>query len=784
MDYCVVGASYIVEGDRTEVVLSLRDPEGRRIIKTDRYQPYFYIQEKQYGFFRRLLELEPELEEYILDIKRGYRSWDGKDLLKIVVKAPFQVKKFVEASRNHKEELKAYIVFYEANILFKYRYLIDHGIYTGVDENLRPVETESRHRMAILDIEVYGETFEEENYRNPIILIGLYDYYTDRYFIIGPPPGVTVNLPDNASIIHCKDEDELIANFKKVWTELSPDIVITFSKYDMRYIYKRLLEKKKDPKFLSPIGIVSRNMNINCLDILDYSEVYKKVFGEPGWNTLDYISKKELGYGKVVLPGSITEVWPVDPSLVVLYNFRDVQLIKDLEDKLGLIRNFIVPIWKITGLEFSKCIKANAIADILHLRDSYGKFVWRSHASVQVRPYKGAIVEAEPGLYENVAVLDWEELYPSIMETFHISWDTWTPNGGDIKIDNKLEFSSKDPGQTVLIMRPLRERRREIKERLKEAPEEEKKILKMLSSAYKAIINALYGIYGFAPKSGLASRLYVPEVASAVTLMGRRVFEETKKFVESIGYKMVYGDTDSIFILLKGEDYKTEASEVARRIEEHISNYIRQNYGVHSKLHISPRDILRKLLVLTKKRYLGVTFQGEMIIKGLEYVRRETAPITSTVQKRLGEILLSGNKEEAEKYVEEVCRMIKEGRIPLEDLAIRPRCTKEDYKTLTRNLKAILFAEKFFGEKIRPGERFFLLYLKGNKSTHINFKGREIELLVNVIGLKKIRDLPKDLEVDYEKMAEYTVLEPSRRFLEAINKKPFKYKTLDSYFGG
>ncbi|MEM2260836.1 MAG: DNA-directed DNA polymerase [Ignisphaera sp.] len=790
MNYCITGFSYIING-RTEVVLTLRDENGNRVGPWFiPYSPYFYIEEEQWHQFVFFLDKHKELEERIVKTERGFLGYNGKRLFKIVVKYPRDVSKIANAIKEYNQDLEIWqkIRLYESNIPFAYRFLIDRKLYTGINDKLEPVDIDSKHRIIILDIEVLGEEdWNEGTYQYPIIIIGFYDYFTDKYTILSVSEKETQYEVDNVEDILCKDEQELIAKFKEKYIDISPDVIITFSPFDIQYLYHRLKELKIDPSFLSPINQIGKNLHIHCVDNLDYSELYKKVFGEQAYHTLDYIAKKELGYGKLFEGHKVRETWHIDKDLVKKYNLRDIKLIKDLEDKLGLIKNFIIPIWKITGLEFSKCLKANAIADILCLRDANGKYVWRSHSYVTVRPYKGALVEAKPGLYENVAVLDWKELYPSIMETFHISWDTYQNVGekADIKIKENVYFSSKTPGQTVVLMKPLRNKREEIKNKLKETNDpKERRLLETLSSAYKSIINALYGIYGFYPKKGkVAPRLYFPEIASTITYLGRIIFQETRRYIESLGYEMVYGDTDSIFIKLKTNSLE-EANNLAQSIEQHVAKFILEKYKVESKLHISLAHILRRVIILTKKRYHGITIDGQEIMKGLEAVRRESAIITSKVENRLGEILLKEDPNLAESFIENVVKDILERKIPLEELAIRPRCTKEEYETMTRNYKAIKIGEKLTEKKIRKGERFYLFYLVPNKDIVIEFRKRKVTIPMNVIGVKEISDLPLDkIQIDYERMANYTVVEPSKKYLEIIkNQKAYKVMTLDKYW--
>ncbi len=94
-----------------------------------------------------------------------------------------------------------------------------------------------------------------------------------------------------------------------------------------------------------------------------------------------------------------------------------------------------------------------------------------SRNEIPVISYKGAIVlKPEPGIHENVAVLDFSSMYPSLMIKYNISPDTYVENGMDEETFTIPEvgthFRKKPPGLYAIVLENLIRTRREVKQEI------------------------------------------------------------------------------------------------------------------------------------------------------------------------------------------------------------------------------------------------------------------------------------------------------------------------------
>ena len=154
----------------------------------------------------------------------------------------------------------------------------------------------------------------------------------------------------------------------------------------------------------------------------------------------------------------------------------------------------------------------------------------------------GHVLEPVTGLHRNVWVFDFKSLYPSIIRTFNIdpvSYIASPPPGADV-IETPGGAFRREPAILPRLLDELFPRR----EAAKQAGDE------VASHAIKILMNSFYGVLGTP-----ACRFHNPALANSITGMGREMLLWSKRWFEDAGFRVLYGDTDSLFVHSGSKDF-------------------------------------------------------------------------------------------------------------------------------------------------------------------------------------------------------------------------------------
>ena len=228
-----------------------------------------------------------------------------------------------------------------------------------------------------------------------------------------------------------------------------------------------------------------------------------------------------------------------DKHALARYNLEDCRLVWDLFDQQGLL-DFAVERSLLTGLELGRYGGSVAAMDFLYLprlhRHGYVAPALEQLQPVNVSP-GGYVLQSEPGLHHNVIVLDFKSLYPSIIRTFHV--DPLALLEGRCETDTIPGFDGGKFSRKKALLP-------EIIEKLWDARDQAKRDNNAaLSRAIKIMMNSFYGVLGT-----LGCRFFDTRLVSSITRRGHDIILKSKAFIEQRGFRVIYGDTDSLFVLI------------------------------------------------------------------------------------------------------------------------------------------------------------------------------------------------------------------------------------------
>jgi DNA polymerase-2 len=269
-------------------------------------------------------------------------------------------------------------------------------------------------------------------------------------------------------------------------------------------------------------------------------------------------------------------------------------------------------------------------------------------------------MDSLPGLFRNVLVLDFKSLYPSIIRTFNVDpyalvaaerllgWDSKTmPH----HLRHELPAPEKVPPTLVSGFRNAFFHREEailpglIEELWTARDEAKQRGDTARSTAIKILMNSFYGVLGTT-----GCRFFDPRLASSVTMRGHQIIQDSKVFIENAGYKVIYGDTDSVFVQVGDEHDVAGAHAIGRKLIADINTYWRdwcqREHGVESRLEMEFETHYLRFYLPTKrhsdegskKRYAGWVLKGdgpEVVVKGMEAARTDWTRLARGFQMEL-----------------------------------------------------------------------------------------------------------------------------------------------------
>ena len=348
----------------------------------------------------------------------------------------------------------------------------------GIDDN-----PSVSHKELFFDIEIeMGEALTEEYIKSApkkVTSIAWYDKQVDQWaiLILDPKGKLSRTKSKNREIIPVATEDELLLKFIERFREIDPDIIVGWNSdyFDIPYLYYRICNVlgEEIARYMSPIGYVRETpwykdqfIQIAGVESLDYMRLHKKFSwaDEPSFK-LDAIGEKYAGISKIEYDGNLDKLFEDDPLKFIQYNFRDVEILKVLDEKLeylSLVKNLshkgkhnyseVYANTKTQDGAISAYLLSEGIVPPAKDRNPLSK---KNYAG-------GYLFCPKAGIYNYVFDEDLTSLYPSIIMTINIGKETMV--GRIIDADdrnNRLglnDLLQKDPDEELIIENIKRKR--------------------------------------------------------------------------------------------------------------------------------------------------------------------------------------------------------------------------------------------------------------------------------------------------------------------------------------
>ncbi|MEE9376579.1 MAG: DNA-directed DNA polymerase I [Candidatus Lokiarchaeia archaeon] len=577
--------------------------------------------------------------------------------------------------------------------------------------------------------------------------------------------GLHKKFPSDAEVIFFKSEKELLTeSFRLLWEY---PIIITFNgdNFDLNYMFHRA-NKLKINKDLNPIhikrgfGFLSRSdcdlrkgIHIDLFNFFFNRSISGYAFGGAyESSSLNAISDALLGEKKYEHEEEIHEM---EYDILTWYNLKDSILTLELTRfNNSLVWNLILLLCRITKMPIHETVRRQIstwIQNIFYFEHRRNKYLiprrseiaelktgGYSKAVIKGKTFAGAyVVPPVPGIHFDVVVMDFASLYPSIIKEYNLSYETvLCPHKDDE--DNLVKgtpyhICTQKMGifaYVVGFFRDIRVKYFKPKSSDKNLTEKQRSYYHTIQQALKVFINGSYGVFG-----SQNFPLFCLPVAESTTSIGQYSIKQTIKKSEAIGVKVLYGDTDSVFLLNPTTDQMKEISEWSKK-ELDLDLEEEKTYQF---LALSDR----------KKNYIGIYKDTKYVdIKGLVAKKKNTPDFIKKVFSEMIEILKRiANNDEFLKAKDKIIEIVRDNlkkigkpnTFTLEDYAINiglQKDLKNYIKIVPQHVKAALELRSATGKEFQKGETISFIKSKGA----IGAKALELAKLQD-IDTKKYKDL-------------------------------------------
>jgi DNA polymerase I len=669
--------------------------------------------------------------------------YDGRERKgqKITVRYPYEVPDF----RNRMQSEGATVL--AADIPFALRFIFDEDLGActrvfgeGVDE--------ARASRYTTDLVVRASRFEPiESFKPQLCILGFdieNSLVEDRLSKGQKLPGgrvlmvsLVVRRADGEVVreaIVDDDEERVLTRFLDAVERHDPDIITGYNidGYDLPYIQDRLAGYGLKLA-LGRDGKVPRRVSDR------FWKPHGRIIADAWWNVkrelrpkrerLADVAQLVLGEEKLDVDTSrIDEEWATDRDRVVEYCVQDSYLALRLLEKIAVLEK-MQDLATVSKLPLDDVIngRTSLLIDSIFIRvaDRAGVGVPLTRRTSRDSKIEGAYVHAmEPGLFHWIVVLDFKAMYPSIIIANNMCFTTLDPEGENISPIPDVRFVGTDVRKGLLasILEDLMDERDSIKAKMKAAAsEDERRYYDGLQEAVKILMNSFYGVF-----ASSFYRFTNRKIGESITAFARENIKAVIRDLEEEGLKVIYSDTDSVFVRSPHEGVEPNV-QFGRGLARKYSRYggtlefekILEPFFTHG----------------VKKRYVGRVLWPEetTLVRGYETRRTDAFDYQTESLEAVFERILEGDIDGAIDTSKEFVERVRRGDVDTSALVIS-RTVKDDSSYANpEGLVHVQAARKYreAGEEFIPGMKVSYVVVefpgKGRQEVEPWFTGRPFE---------------------------------------------------------
>jgi len=528
-------------------------------------------------------------------------------------------------------------------------------------------------------------------------------------------------VQDDVEVVVVDDERELLVKLFEIVRRYP--IVLTYNGdvFDLPYLANRAdrlgledvpIRVREYPTFVHGIHLdLYRFLTVKAVEEYAFDRAYKHTS-----KSLDDVARVLLGIGKHKPSRPISEL---SLGELAYYCFRDAFLTLYLTYFANeLLMRLIVLLSRISYTlpedlcrrQISFWIKNLLYAEhrrrnwLIPNKEDIAKRAPASTRGIkETSKYAGGItLEPLRGMFENVIVVDFTSLYPSIIKNLNLSYETINCKCCNYRPHPDLPHvvCRRKKGLVATIVGTLRDLRVYVYKRLAKSTSDprQKLVYDAVQRALKVFINASYGVFGAEHFD-----LYCPALAELVTAVGRMIFASTLVKAMELGMTPIYGDVDSIFLWNATE-------ESIKKLQD----WCLESFGVELDI-----DKIYHICMFSgrKKTYIGIHIDGTVDVKGLTRSRSEPQ-IVHTVRDTIVDYLkkisdlssIDDVRQSIARCLVSVYRMLRRREIPLNMLMISTTLQKnpEEYSERTVYAKVSKLLKEH-GVDVRKGTTIYFV---------------------------------------------------------------------------